>query len=73
VLLALGLTCCSVRAQLSSYTTINAFPGLTFSEPVCLASPPGETNRLFVLEKGGVIVVITNLAAPTYTVFMDLK
>jgi len=55
------------------YSLADAFPGLTFAQPVCLASPPGETNRLFILEKGGNIVVITNLAAPTRTVFMHLN
>jgi len=33
---------------------------------------PGETNRLFILEKGGDIAVITNLASPTRSVFMSL-
>ena len=54
------------------YTINNAFPGVTLSQPVCIASPPAETNRLFILEKTGAIVVITNLAAPTRTVFMSL-
>ena len=54
------------------YTYTNAFPGLVFTNPVCLATPPGETNRLFVLEKSGRIIVITNLAAPTRTVFLDM-
>jgi glucose/arabinose dehydrogenase len=54
------------------YTYTNALPGLTFANPVCLATPPGETNRLFVLEKSGRIIVITNLAAPTRSVFLDL-
>lgn len=54
------------------YTLANAFPGLSLSQPVCIASPPGETNRLFILEKGGNIVVITNLASPNRTVFMSL-
>ncbi len=58
-------------AQLG-YSLVDAFPGVTFSEPVCIASPPGETNRLFILEKGGTMVVITNLAHPTRTVFMQL-
>lgn len=55
-----------------NYTYTNAFPGLVFTNPVCLASPPGETNRLFILEKLGRIVVITNLAAPTRSLFLDL-
>lgn len=61
--------------NLTSYqwTNVVAFPALpTFASPVCLASAPGETNRLFVCEHGGNIVVITNLAAPTRTIFMDL-
>jgi len=54
------------------YTINNAFPTLALTQPVCIASPQQETNRLFILEKGGNIVVITNLAAPTRTVFMSL-
>ncbi len=54
------------------YTNANAFPGLAFTNPVCFVSPPGETNRLFIVEKRGRIVVITNLAAPTRTIFMDI-
>lgn len=53
-------------------TPVDAF-GITFLNPVCLASPPGETNRLFVLEKHGRVCVITNLANPTRTVFMDIS
>ena len=54
------------------YTLANAFPAVTLSQPVCIVSPPQETNRLFILEKTGNIIVITNLAAPTRTVFMSL-
>ena len=54
------------------YSTTDAFPGLTFTNPVCIASPPGETNRLFIVEKKGVIVVITNLAVPTRSTFMNI-
>ena len=54
------------------YTVTNGFTGLTFAQPVCITSPPGETNRLFILEKTGNIVVITNLASPNQTVFMSL-
>ena len=57
----------------SGYTITNAFGSLNFLDPVCLASPPGETNRLFVVERGGTIAVITNLAAPTRTVFLDIS
>ncbi|HKS35814.1 MAG TPA: PQQ-dependent sugar dehydrogenase [Verrucomicrobiae bacterium] len=54
------------------FASTNAFGNLLFTNPVCITSPPGETNRLFVLEKRGRIVAITNLAAPTRTIFMDI-
>ena len=55
------------------YALSNAFESLTFSAPICMAMPPGETNRLFVLERSGRVTVITNLAAPNRTVFMDIS
>jgi glucose/arabinose dehydrogenase len=55
------------------FTSTNAFPSLVFSNPMCIASPPGETNRLFIVEKHGRIIVITNLANPTRTIFMDIS
>jgi glucose/arabinose dehydrogenase len=56
----------------TSYSFADAFPGLTFTQPVAIATPPGETNRLFVVEKTGRIVVVTNLARPNRTVFLNL-
>ena len=55
------------------YRTVNAFGTLTFTDPLAIASPPGETNRLFIVEQRGRIAVITNLAAPTRTVFLDIS
>src|SRR4030095_16097780 len=40
---------------------------------VCIVAPPGETNRMFIVEQIGRVVVITNLANPTRTVFMDIS
>ena len=57
----------------SGYAFTAAFPGVTFDQPVGIATAPGETNRLFVIERKGVICVITNLARPTRTVFLDLR
>ncbi|MCW1885816.1 PQQ-dependent sugar dehydrogenase [Luteolibacter flavescens] len=53
---------------------VNAFPNIGFSDPLAIATPPGETNRLFIVEKGGDIEVIPNLAAPALasTPFLDL-
>jgi glucose/arabinose dehydrogenase len=55
------------------YTTVAAFPGLVFDQAVGIATPPGETNRLFIVEKTGRIQVITNLANPTKTLFLDIS
>lgn len=55
------------------YTSTNAFGTLTFVNPVAIVSPPGETNRLFIVEKSGTIQVITNLAAPTKTLFLNIS
>lgn len=54
------------------YALTPAFPGLSFNEPVAIVSPPGETNRVFIVERRGTIQVITNLANPTKTVFLNL-
>jgi len=51
----------------SSYQLVNAFPGLTLTQPVCLASPPGDTKRLFVCELNGTLVVIPDVTAATAT------
>src|SRR5688572_3264716 len=51
----------------------NAFAGVVFTNPICIATAPGETNRLFILERGGRVTVITNLAAPTRHLFMDIS
>lgn len=54
------------------YRVQDALGGLRFDRPVALATPPGETHRLFVVEQSGRIIVITNLGAPTRTVFLTL-
>ncbi len=55
-----------------SIALTNAFPGLSFSQPLGIVAPPGETNRVFILEKTGDLVVIPNLASPARSVFLDL-
>ena len=52
----------------------DAFPGQTFSQPLGMASPPGENDRLFVLEKTGDIELLRGLStgAITRSVFLDL-
>ncbi len=58
----------------TNYSLVNAFPGLTFDAPTCIASPPAPSTQLFVCEKGGKIWVIPDVSAatPTRVLFMDL-
>ena len=59
--------------QSFGYKTVPAFGTLAFNTPMAVHTPVGETNRLFVVEQGGRVFVITNLAAPTKTLFLDLS
>lgn len=54
------------------YRLTNAFGNLAVADPVAIKAPPGETNRLFIVEQDGRISVITNLMAPNRTVFLDI-
>ena len=38
---------------LNAVRVVAAFPGLSFDNPICLVSPPGDTARFFVCEQGG--------------------
>lgn len=51
-----------------------AFPGVTFSSPLCLRSPDGDTRRLFVCEKTGDLELIPDVTAtnPSKTLFLNL-
>ena len=63
-----------LTAQDLPYRTENALGGLRFDQPIGLAVAPGERDRLFVLEKTGVIQEVTGLASgqPSKTPFLDL-
>ncbi len=56
-----------------SYQVEDAFGGLAFNLPMSIRVPPGETNRLFVSERAGQIVVVTNLATLGTSTFFDLS
>ena len=56
-----------------TFTTTNAFPGLTFADPLAIVTPPGETNRLFIVEQIGRISVIPDLSNPTRETFLDIQ
>ncbi|MEJ2634155.1 MAG: PQQ-dependent sugar dehydrogenase [Calditrichia bacterium] len=52
----------------------NAFPALDFSQPVDLQDPGDNTNRLFVVEKAGIISVFQNSDdAKTKGTFLDIR
>jgi uncharacterized repeat protein (TIGR03806 family) len=58
----------------SAWQTVDAFSGLTYSLPLAFATPPGETQRLFIAQKGGLLRVIPDVTAttPTISTFLDL-
>jgi glucose/arabinose dehydrogenase len=59
----------------TGYQLVNAFGANTFAQPLCLRTPPGETNRMFVLEKTGLIQMVTNIgaASPRKSTYMNLQ
>jgi glucose/arabinose dehydrogenase len=57
----------------ANFAVREAFPGLPALRPVVITSPPGDTNRIFFADQSGIIYVLTNRAAPTLSVFLDLS
>src|SRR5581483_2912079 len=59
----------------STMQVVDALPGITFSDPLCIASIPGNTQRLFVCERMAKIKLIPDVTAtqPTSSVFLDLQ
>jgi len=61
------------ETQPNPFLLENAFPFLSFSNPVDLQSPKDGTNRLFVVEQQGrIIVFINNRNTTTKKVFLDI-
>ncbi|WP_166442944.1 PQQ-dependent sugar dehydrogenase [Phragmitibacter flavus] len=68
-------TTLNLPAELPSatgYITENALGSLTFSSPIDVASPPGVTNRLFVIERN-LGIQIVDLDTMTKSTFLPLK
>jgi len=55
-----------------SYSTVKLFD-LTFDKPVAIRSAPGETNRLYIVERSGRIMTVTNMASPVKSLFLDIS
>jgi glucose/arabinose dehydrogenase len=70
--LALGRGLAAEVAALP-YTATPAFAPLAFGQPLAMVTPPGETNRLFIVEKKGRIVVVPDLTKPAREVFLDIS
>lgn len=49
-----------------------AFPGISLDLPIAMATPPGETNRIFVTEKAGKIQMLPELSSTSVVEFLDL-
>jgi len=74
-LIACGLPATPARSAESAlpYATQPAFGSLKFTQPVAVVSPPGDRDRVFVVEKGGRIMVVDlRAASPAARVFLDL-
>lgn len=55
-------------------TVQRAFPDLEFEAPLYIATAPGDTQRLFVVEQGGRIYAINRSAStPSKQLFLDIR
>ena len=58
----------------TSLSLVNAFPQLRFEAPLDLQSPPDGTDRLFVVERGGLVKVFpNNPQAEVASIFLDIS
>lgn len=51
----------------------NAFPGLSFSQPLGIVSAPGEVDRIFIVEKTGEVRVVQLGTPPQATTFLNVR
>jgi glucose/arabinose dehydrogenase/mono/diheme cytochrome c family protein len=61
------------EAPIEGFGLVNAFGELRFHKPVAVVAAPGETNRVFVVEKTGRIWAVSNAPAPGKSLFLDLS
>ena len=61
------------QAPSGTFTTEVAFSSLpSINQATSIVSPPGDTNRLFIAQKDGRILVLTNLPNTTLETFLDI-
>jgi glucose/arabinose dehydrogenase len=58
----------------TAFQLVDALPGVTFTEPICLATVPGDNRRLFVGERMAKIQLVPDVTAaqPKKQLFLDL-
>lgn len=63
------------QAPASNYKLVDGLTGLTFHLPICIASSPNSTKRLYVAERSGKIQLVPDISDPNPTkqIFIDLK
>jgi uncharacterized repeat protein (TIGR03806 family) len=59
----------------NAWQLVDALPGLSFDQPICISSIPGNSTRLFVCERIAKIkhVPDVTVTTPTQNVFLDLQ
>jgi glucose/arabinose dehydrogenase len=74
LILSSGLIGMPSPASSDAFQLVEEFPNLTFDRPLGLQDPGDDSNRLFVVEQTGKILVFENSASVTNsTVFLDLS
>ncbi|HMP74041.1 MAG TPA: PQQ-dependent sugar dehydrogenase, partial [Kiritimatiellia bacterium] len=65
-----------VEPPATAFSVAEAFPNLTsFYAPTAIASPPGDTNRIFITQRDGRVHVITGVGGTNAqrSLFMDIS
>jgi glucose/arabinose dehydrogenase len=62
------------QAQESDFRLREAFPSLTFSNPIDIERPGDGTNKLYIVEQPGIIRVVENDSSATEArIFLDIR
>lgn len=75
-LMTLMLILCSYGFLQAQYDLVEAFPNVSFNKPVLLTYSPDQTNRVFVVEQEGRILVFPNdpdVISSQVQVFLDIS
>ena len=62
------------NSSAQSVSVVEAYPNLNFIEPLFLTYSPDSTNRIFVVERSGRVLVFPNTdTVSSYEVFLDIQ